>query len=333
MAEYNPFSIFFEESEERESTFEQEIEKVIENEPEKEEMAAEEVKMDASEESTIEEIFEEELKQEIEENPVVKEKIEEAKTKEVVSENIPESIEENVVVEEAIAEEVPQEVSAEEDSVAETTPVEEVQPEPEEEQKQPKKRGPKKGTKKKAVTEPASSKEESGKEEEITEYEDVEGGKVASLDEAASVLNIETDAEFEEFREDITKKVNNIYITADINPTSIALAVEAIDTLMVDVMEWHWRVKAIYDNLTNDKDGKLTVVRNLNKKGSNPDERARNSYLALKNFKLKNNTVIDLLDTVYSIRYKYNFVQAVLDRLKMKKDLLVTMTAKLKMEQ
>ena len=332
MAEYNPFSIFFDENKKQETTFEQEIDKVIENEPKKEEVATEKAEVDVAEELTIEEVFEKELKQEIEENPVVKEKIEEEVSEENVSEETSNPTEENVTVEEPVTETIQEEVLVEEEPATEAVSAEEAQPE-QEEQKQPKKRGPKKGTKKKAAAEPVVQEDEPDKKEEPVEYEDVAGGKVASLDEAASVLNIETDAEFEEFREDITKKVNNIYITADINPTSIALAVEAIDTLMVDVMEWHWRVKAIYDNLTNDKDGKLTVVRNLNKKGSNPDERARNSYLALKNFKLKNNTVIDLLDTVYSIRYKYNFVQAVLDRLKMKKDLLVTMTAKLKMEQ
>lgn len=332
MAEYNPFSIFFDENEKQETTFEQEIDKVIENEPKKEEVATEKAEVDVAEELTIEEVFEKELKQEIEENPVVKEKIEEEVAEENVSEETSNPTEENITVEEPVTETIQEEVLVEEEPATEAVSAEEAQPE-QEEQKQPKKRGPKKGTKKKAAAEPVVQEDEPDKKEEPVEYEDVAGGKVASLDEAASVLNIETDAEFEEFREDITKKVNNIYITADINPTSIALAVEAIDTLMVDVMEWHWRVKAIYDNLTNDKDGKLTVVRNLNKKGSNPDERARNSYLALKNFKLKNNTVIDLLDTVYSIRYKYNFVQAVLDRLKMKKDLLVTMTAKLKMEQ
>ena len=324
--EYNPFSVFFEE-EPTETTFEQEIDKVIENEPEKEEMAVEKTEVDAIEEPTIEEVFEKELAQEIAENPVVQEKIAETMpveepTSEEVSENISEAqIEENASIEEEPIKEAP---------VTETS--EEAVPDAAEEAK-PKKRGPKKGTKKKAAAAEPQQEEAALEQEEVVEFEDVQGGKVASLDEAASVLNIETDEEFEKFREDITKKVNNIYITSDINPTSVAIAVEAIDTLMVDVMEWHWRMKAIYDNLTNDKDGKLTVVRNLNKKGANPDERARNSYLALKNFKLKNNTVIDLLDTVYSIRYKYNFVQAVLDRLKMKKDLLVTMTAKLKMEQ
>lgn len=306
---FNPFSAFFcDEEKEEEPTLDEVIEQVIEEAPV-------ETNKEESEENTvensIEEQFEEELKQELTENEELQDKIEK-------TENVSKQ------------EEIKTEESATEDIEAFSEEVkEEVKPESEVEEK-PKKRGRKKRVKKEDELKKKEIEESS---DETIEFEDVQGGKVASLDEAASILNIESDEEFEKFRKEITEKVNNIYITSDINPTSVGIAVEAIDSLMVDVMEWYWRTKTIYDNLTNDKDGKLTVVRSLNKKGSNPDERARNSYLALKNYKLKDNTTIDLLDTVYSIRYKYTFISNVFDRLKMKKELLVTMTAKLKMEQ
>lgn len=304
---FNPFSAFFcDEEKEEEPTLDEVIEQVIEEAP------AETIKEEPEEntvENSIEEQFEEELKQELTENKELQSKIEK-------TEDIPEQEEVKIEEPEASVEEVKEEAKSE--------------PETEEVGKKPKKRGRKKGAKKEDESEKKEVEESS---DEVVEFEDVQGGKVASLDEAASILNIESDEEFEKFRKEITEKVNNIYITSDINPTSVGIAVEAIDSLMVDVMEWYWRTKTIYDNLTNDKDGKLTVVRSLNKKGSNPDERARNSYLALKNYKLKDNTTIDLLDTVYSIRYKYTFISNVFDRLKMKKELLVTMTAKLKMEQ
>lgn len=309
---FNPFSAFFcDEEKEEEPTLDEVIEQVIEEAP------AEADKEESKEnivENFIEEQFEEKLKQELTENKELQDKIEKTA-------DAPEQ--EEIKVEEPVAEEI--EASAEEAK-------EEVKPEPEAEEVEEKSK--KRGRKKKAKKEDESEKKEiEESSDEAVEFEDIQGGKVASLDEAASILNIESDEEFEKFRKEITEKVNNIYITSDINPTSVGIAVEAIDSLMVDVMEWYWRTKTIYDNLTNDKDGKLTVVRSLNKKGNNPDERARNSYLALKNYKLKDNTTIDLLDTVYSIRYKYTFISNVFDRLKIKKELLVTMTAKLKMEQ
>lgn len=302
----NPFSAFFlEDTEDKEPTLDEVIEQVIEESPESK---TEDVKEETV--ITVEEQFETELQQELSENKELQKKIEEDQNKD--------------------------------DSISEETgeePVQEVEPDKEEEntvtpeqisEEKPKKRSRRKKAKKEENAEDKDTEESSN---ETFEFEDVQGGKVATLDEATSILNIEANEDFEKFRKEITEKVNNIYITSDINPTSVGIAVEAIDSLMVDVMEWYWRTKTIYDNLTNDKDGKLTVVRSLNKKGANPDERARNSYLALKNYKLKDNTTIDLLDTVYSIRYQYTFISNVFDRLKMKKDLLVTMTAKLKMEQ
>lgn len=307
----NPFSAFFlEDTEDKEPTLDEVIEQVIEESPKpKTEDEKEETVI------TVEEQFETELQQELSENKELQKKIEEDQNKD-------DSISEET------GEEPVQEVEPdkeEEKTVTEKT----VTPEQTSEEK-PKKRGRRKKAKKEENAEDKDPEESS---DETFEFEDIQGGKVATLDEATSILNIEANEDFEKFRKEITEKVNNIYITSDINPTSVGIAVEAIDSLMVDVMEWYWRTKTIYDNLTNDKDGKLTVVRSLNKKGANPDERARNSYLALKNYKLKDNTTIDLLDTVYSIRYQYTFISNVFDRLKMKKDLLVTMTAKLKMEQ
>lgn len=307
----NPFSAFFlEDTEDKEPTLDEVIEQVIEESPESK---TEDVKEETV--ITVEEQFETELQQELSENKELQKKIEEDQNKddsiseetgeEPVQEVEPDKEEENTVTEKTVT---PEQISEE----------------------KPKKRSRRKKAKKEENAEDKDTEESS---DETFEFEDVQDGKVATLDEATSILNIEANEDFEKFRKEITEKVNNIYITSDINPTSVGIAVEAIDSLMVDVMEWYWRTKTIYDNLTNDKDGKLTVVRSLNKKGANPDERARNSYLALKNYKLKDNTTIDLLDTVYSIRYQYTFISNVFDRLKMKKDLLVTMTAKLKMEQ
>lgn len=316
----NPFSAFFEAESEAQAevktetqVFEEVIDKVVANEPEpevktvpKQEIISEpeatvepETVIEDEPVQTIEEKFEKELNKELSENPELKADTE-------TEESVEEAQQEEPVVE-AVKEE-----------------------------EKPKKRGRRKKAAEASAEEVAKPTEKIVMAEEAAEeekYEDVSGGKVASFDEAASLLGIESYAEFEAFREDVTEKLNNIFITKDINPTSIGIAVEAIDSLMVEVMEWYWRTKSVYDNFVNEKDGKLTVVRYLNRRGNNPDERARNGYLALKNYKSKDGVAIDLLATTYSLRYQYFFVANVLERLKIKKDLLVTMTAKLKMEQ
>lgn len=156
------------------------------------------------------------------------------------------------------------------------------------------------------------------------------------FDEAIKVLSSKfDDPEWLSFKEDIEKEYEKIVVEPDIN-SSVLLNIEAqLAKLRDRIWSRHCYYQTQLDQLmSKEPEGLIARVKRLGMDPSAPNEAIRNrqGVLACVNFVDKNGNHINLYELLDEIRARYNFLNSVLQNIGFKKDLLITISSALKIE-
>ena len=267
--------------------------------------------------------------------------IEPAKEETVETKTEEDSVKETENQEEQVAsEEESKEVTVEEDS--KEVAVEEEKEEAVEEVKQkvveeqPKK---KRTRRKKAEIEAdkanqvSESNEETDSESIVENYSDSD--HITDYETAVNAISSQiVDPEWEELKQDLAESVNAINITADINVAGVKNALADLNSVYQKAWYEFQAVKTKYNELAGkEPDGLIRQIKRLNGTGNNAESRERAGILACKNYKPNgSDEVVDLYSLFSIVSERYIFLEAVINNIEFKRNLLITMNGLLKLE-
>lgn len=139
------------------------------------------------------------------------------------------------------------------------------------------------------------------------------------------------DEEFNRYQEEISKRLEGIKITPDLNTGTVKVRLADISALRQEIFKHRVTVKMLLQCPLDKEHGDLYASAKIQAKGSNETERKSNYFQYLKNFPVKNGSVdIPFLSTVLDM---YNiFFDAVLAELKAKQEALAIYTGNLKID-
>ena len=137
--------------------------------------------------------------------------------------------------------------------------------------------------------------------------------------------------EFEQFEQDLLKRLEEIKITSDLNTGTIKVRLAEIASLRFDILKHRVDVKMLLQSPLDKEHGDVYASAKMRAKGSNETERKVSYFSYLKSYPIKDKSVdIPFITTVLDM---YNILfDAVLIELKVKQDLLVTYTGNLKLD-
>ena len=139
------------------------------------------------------------------------------------------------------------------------------------------------------------------------------------------------DEEFNRYQEEISKRLEGIKITPDLNTGTVKVRLADISALRQEIFKHRVTVKMLLQCPLDKEHGDLYASAKIQAKGSNETERKSNYFQYLKNFPVKNGSVdIPFLSTVLDM---YNiFFDAVLAELRAKQEALAIYTGNLKID-
>lgn len=143
------------------------------------------------------------------------------------------------------------------------------------------------------------------------------------------VINPIQDNEWNNFKEEMTVKVDGIVIKDNIPPNVVLLIASDLDSTYNMIYEKYMEIKTALDNFTNKEDGILSVIKATHSKGSNETERKANGVAAAQKYKI-GKTTVNLFELIAETRNRYNFLQGLIDQIKFKKDLLIIASSAIK---
>lgn len=139
------------------------------------------------------------------------------------------------------------------------------------------------------------------------------------------------DEEFDRYQEDITKRLEGIKITSDLNTGTVKVRLADISTLRQEIFKHRVNIKMLLQCPLDKEHGDIYASAKVQVRGSNESERKSAYFQYLKNFPMKNGTVdVPFLTTILDM---YNiFFESVLAELKAKQDALAIYTGNLKID-
>lgn len=180
-------------------------------------------------------------------------------------------------------------------------------------------------------------KKATAKAKEPTDVEDNIDIPSTDMDYSEAMVAIKSnfvDPEWEEFREDIISKLNDIHITSDMNTTALKETISSLSALRESIWVEYNDTKTAFEKLTaKEPEGLIERIKKLNASGSNAEERKINSILAVMNHKDGAGRNINLFELLDETRDRYNFLKSVMDSSQYKTNVLVTMLGSLKLER
>ena len=271
----------------------------------------------------------------------VKQQIVEPAKEETIEAKIEEdSVKETEIQEEQVAsEEESKEVTVEEDSKEAAVEKEEAVEEEVKQkvvEEQPKK---KRTRRKKAEIEAdkanqvSESNEETDSESIVENYSDSD--HITDYETAVNAISSQiVDPEWEELKQDLAESVNAINITADINVAGVKNALADLNSVYQKAWYEFQAVKTKYNELAGkEPDGLIRQIKRLNGTGNNAESRERAGILACKNYKPNgSDEVVDLYSLFSIVSERYIFLEAVINNIEFKRNLLITMNGLLKLE-
>ena len=271
----------------------------------------------------------------------IKQQIVEPAKEETIEAKIEEdSVKETEIQEEQVAsEEESKEVTVEEDSKEAAVEKEEAVEEEVKQkvvEEQPKK---KRTRRKKAEIEAdkanqvSESNEETDSESIVENYSDSD--HITDYETAVNAISSQiVDPEWEELKQDLAESVNAINITADINVAGVKNALADLNSVYQKAWYEFQAVKTKYNELAGkEPDGLIRQVKRLNGTGNNAESRERAGILACKNYKPNgSDEVVDLYSLFSIVSERYIFLEAVINNIEFKRNLLITMNGLLKLE-
>lgn len=206
----------------------------------------------------------------------------------------------------------------------------------EEGKEEEKPKGKKKGSRRKKAVE-AQEKEDKA-EESIKECEaPVITITKTELDYAEAMESIGSsfvDEEWENFRADVTQRLNDINISSDMNSVALRNTIAELSSLRESIWVIYNDTKTQYETLTaKEPEGLIERIKKLNSRGSNDSERKYNAIMAVTNFKNDDGKKINLYELLDETRERFNFLKSLMDTSQYKTNILVTMLGGLKLDR
>lgn len=227
------------------------------------------------------------------------------------------------------------ETAAEEAETAEEVKAEEVT----EEIEQPKKKRTRRS--KAQIEADALNASENEKTETITcdsvsETSEVRNNSTVSFSEAVNAFrSFSADAEWVEYKNDIEKAYEAINITPDINSAMLVGIINQLSNLRDRIWNQHQYYKNQFDQLSSkEPEGVIERIKriNVNETANNDMARKKSGIAACMNYKTENGDTINLYDLLDEVRARYYFLNAIMSNIEFKKNLLITISSALKIE-
>ena len=179
----------------------------------------------------------------------------------------------------------------------------------------------------------SESNEETDSESIVENYSDSD--HITDYETAVNAISSQiVDPEWEELKQDLAESVNAINITADINVAGVKNALADLNSVYQKAWYEFQAVKTKYNELAGkEPDGLIRQVKRLNGTGNNAESRERAGILACKNYKPNgSDEVVDLYSLFSIVSERYIFLEAVINNIEFKRNLLITMNGLLKLE-
>lgn len=143
------------------------------------------------------------------------------------------------------------------------------------------------------------------------------------------------DADWIEYKNDIEKAYEAIEITSDINSAMLVGIINQLSNLRDRIWNQHQYYKNQYDQLSS-KEPEGVIERfkriNVNESANNDMARKKAGIAACMNYKTDNGETINLYDLLDEVRARYYFLNAIMSNIEFKKNLLITISSALKIE-
>lgn len=167
----------------------------------------------------------------------------------------------------------------------------------------------------------------------VSDYREVNAFETSmSPEEAAGVVNQGlTSDSFRAYQREIIGRLRDIKITPDMNPGAIKYTLAELDGLNVEVGINLTEKKQLINGWTNKEYGVLTAYRVSHLVGKNEGERKRNAFAALSSANI-NGEQVNVLALVTSANMQLEFFQGISDIIKAKREMLITMSSQVKLE-
>jgi hypothetical protein len=142
------------------------------------------------------------------------------------------------------------------------------------------------------------------------------------------------DAEWESYKEEIQKDLDDIQIDDDMNPATLKSTVGKLSRLRNKVWNNYQGMKSQYEAMSSkEPEGLIERVKKISLAGNNDLERKKAGVEACMNYTDKSGKNINLYEVLDETRSRYNFLKTVMDSIEYKRSVLVTMNGALKIEQ
>ena len=179
----------------------------------------------------------------------------------------------------------------------------------------------------------SESNEETDSESIVENYSDSD--HITDYETAVNAISSQiVDPEWEELKQDLAESVNAINITADINVAGVKNALADLNSVYQKAWYEFQAVKTKYNELAGkEPDGLIRQIKRLNGTGNNAESREKAGILACKNYKPNgSDEVVDLYSLFSIVSERYIFLEAVINNIEFKRNLLITMNGLLKLE-
>lgn len=156
-----------------------------------------------------------------------------------------------------------------------------------------------------------------------------------SFSEAAlSISSTFVDEEFDEFKEEVMNELGEIIISPDMNPGTLKVVIAELSMLREKVWNPYQEAKNLYERLSSkEPEGLIERVKRLNiGAGNNDMERRRAGIMACLEHETAEGT-INLFEMMDESKQRYGFLKSVIDSIKYKTDILITLNGALKLEK
>lgn len=167
----------------------------------------------------------------------------------------------------------------------------------------------------------------------VSDYREVNAfDTTMTPEEAAGIVNQGlVSTSFRAYQREIIDRVKDIRIAPDMNPGSIKYMLAELDGLNVEVGLQLTEKKQLINAWTNKEYGVLTAYRISHAVGKNEGERKRNAFAALSAATI-NGQQVNVLALITSANIQLEFFQGISDLIKAKREMLITMSSQVKLE-
>jgi hypothetical protein len=228
--------------------------------------------------------------------------------------------------------ETAKEAEAPAEEAAEETEEETTEEEVVEEKPAPKKAETKKKSNSRSKKKTAAKQQDDEEEEEDTPT-DIPTTTISFSEAIQTITSPFMDEEWEEFRKEVQDELSAIVISDDMNPGTLKVVISELSILREKVWFSYQEQKTLYERLSSkEPEGLIERVKRVNLgKGNNDMERKKAGIMACMQYSTEAGD-INLFEVLDETRTRYNFLKSVIDSIKYKTDVLITLNGALKLE-